>query len=299
MTLGIFATPKAFTGHVAAIQRNAIQSWLALDPSPQVLLMGDEPGIAEVSREFETVHLPFVERDDQGTPLVSDMFHKAGEHLNTEIICYINSDIILLEDFGHALARIRHKYFLMVGQRTDIEIEHELDFSLPDWQRIVRNDAVSTGVLHEPTGIDYFAYRKGTFTDLPPFAIGRPAWDNYMIHLARASRIPVIDASGQVLAVHQNHGYSHVSGGVSAVWSGVQAKRNIKLAGNPTRWLDIRDANWEMTHRTTRPKLALWSRRYWSTTLPVLHPSVSQIYRAVRKSLRRAAVRPRGKLKDQ
>ena len=42
-----FAMPKAFRGHVGMIQRNAIGSWLRLTPRPEILLFGDDEGIAE------------------------------------------------------------------------------------------------------------------------------------------------------------------------------------------------------------------------------------------------------------
>ena len=38
--------------------------------------------------------------------------------------------------------------------------------------------------------------------------IGRPGYDNWLIWRARRSRIPVIDATKELTAVHQNHDYN-------------------------------------------------------------------------------------------
>ena len=49
--LTLFTVPKPFRGHVGDIQRNAIESWRALRPSVQVVLVGDEDGVAEAARD--------------------------------------------------------------------------------------------------------------------------------------------------------------------------------------------------------------------------------------------------------
>jgi len=58
-------------------------------------------------------------------------------------------------------------------------------------------------------GLDYFIFPCGLFRDIPPFAVGRPAWDNWLVYKARSLGLPVIDATKMVTAIHQNHAYSH------------------------------------------------------------------------------------------
>ena len=50
--LTIFAVPKPFRGHIGVIQRNAIRSWTLLRPACDIILMGNEEGIAEIAAEF-------------------------------------------------------------------------------------------------------------------------------------------------------------------------------------------------------------------------------------------------------
>ena len=57
--LTIFAIPKAFRGHTATIQRNAITSWTMLHPRPEILLFGNESGTEEICRELEARSLRY------------------------------------------------------------------------------------------------------------------------------------------------------------------------------------------------------------------------------------------------
>jgi len=48
----LFSAPKPYTDpHIATIQRNAIKSWTLLS-DVEVLLIGDEKGVAEVADEL-------------------------------------------------------------------------------------------------------------------------------------------------------------------------------------------------------------------------------------------------------
>src|SRR5512139_3889059 len=98
-TLTIFTAPKPFTdAHNATLQRNAIGSWTCLGEDVQVILVGEEIGMAEAAAELGALHVPQVKRNPQGTPLVSDIFEQARRHSQSPILVYINADVILLPD---------------------------------------------------------------------------------------------------------------------------------------------------------------------------------------------------------
>ena len=78
--LTLFTAPKPFTDpHIDTIQRNALRSWLQL-PDVEVLVVGQEPGLAETADELGLKHLPAVARNQWGTPLVSSIFDLARRH---------------------------------------------------------------------------------------------------------------------------------------------------------------------------------------------------------------------------
>ncbi|HWO43099.1 MAG TPA: glycosyl transferase family 2, partial [Candidatus Eisenbacteria bacterium] len=134
--LTLFAIPKAFTGHISIIQRNAIQSWTLLRPQCEIVLFGDDAGTKDVAKDFEVKHVPHVARNELGTPLLNDMFETAQRIANHELLCFVNSDIILMSDFVRAVDRVRRwrGNFLMIGRRSDVRITEPLDFAQPDWE---------------------------------------------------------------------------------------------------------------------------------------------------------------------
>src|SRR5512143_1553035 len=103
----LFSAPKPFTNpHIAMIQRNAIHSWTLLI-DVEVILMGEENGLAEAARELGVKHLPNVARNESGTPLISSMFQLARENSNSDLLCIINADMILMPDFVEAALESR------------------------------------------------------------------------------------------------------------------------------------------------------------------------------------------------
>ncbi|MBV9609937.1 MAG: hypothetical protein JO187_10310, partial [Acidobacteria bacterium] len=117
------------------------------------------------------------------------------------------------------------------------------------------------------TAVDYFVFTKGLGRDLLPLALGRVGWDNWLIWHARSKGASVIDASEVVMAIHQNHDYSHHPGGAEAVWRGEEARRNRELIGDWYRLLTIKDANYRLTPgglRRSRRHTWLALKRAWS-----------------------------------
>jgi len=245
--LTLFSTPKPFRGDIETIQRNAIQSWLKLRPKCEIILFGDDEGTDEVAAEFGIKHISEVVRNEFGTPLLNSLFEKAQKISNYQLMAYVNADIILMNDFLEAIERIQKDSFLMVGQRWDIELKDTLKFDDPDWELHLKETVKERGILHAPTGIDYFVFPRGLFKDIPPFAIGRTAWDNWLVYQARVLGAAVIDATQVIMAVHPNHGYAHIPDGREGAWKGPEAKRNLELAGGSEHVFTIEDATHILT----------------------------------------------------
>ena len=287
----IFAMPKAFRGHIDVIQRNAIKSWTRLSIKPEIILLGTDEGTAEVAREFGLRHIPEVARNAEGTPLVSDLFAQGQRYAANDLLCYVNADIILLDDFSAAVEGIArfHSPLLMVGQRTDLDITRPIDFSDSVWERRLREEARASGALRPYTFIDYFAFSKGLYADLLPLALGRGGWDNWLIWRARSCKATVIDVSSAVLAVHQNHDYSHHPDGSKGVWNGPEAQRNRELIGLWYHKHTIEDASHHLTpHGLKRSYRHAWLvlKRAWSHPRGVVLLALEMLSRAFRRTSR-------------
>jgi tetratricopeptide (TPR) repeat protein len=253
----IFSVPKPFKDHVGIIQRNAIQSWTLLKPQPEIILLGDDEGTAEIAKEFGLIHIPSIEKNEFGTPLVSSIFEIAQNIATNSVLAYVNADIILMSDFISAVQQVESRFtsFLMVGQRWDMDLNYLIDFSVIDWENNLRNKTSSSGRLHESTGIDYFIFNKGFYKSVLPFAIGRTMWDNWLVYQALKQKAPVIDSTQNVFIIHQNHGYEHIKGGEHEAWKGTEAKRNLALGGGYENVRTIDHATWKFTASGLTPAL--------------------------------------------
>jgi len=229
----IFSCPKAMVGYIGTIQKNAILSWKKNIPDCNIILFGNEEGVADFSREWNIRNVDVVGTNEFGTPMLDSMFNRVQTISPSDYFCYVNSDIIICGGFLETLDLVSSKFdrFLIVGRRYDVDpgnYKHTVN---------LLETLVKPGeIMQLPVGswfqIDYFIYKKGDFLDFPPFAIGRPVWDNWMIkHARKDMHIPVIDASSTIVAVHQKHDYNHVPQARGNSWDGPEGDRNRDLAG--------------------------------------------------------------------
>lgn len=264
--LTIFSTPKAFKGHIGIIQRNAITSWTLLHPRPEIILFGDDEGTAEAAKDIGVLHVSQIARNEFGTPLLNDFFQRAEQLASHQTLCYVNADIILLQDFRDAVERTRDwsKRFLMVGQCWDTDIVEPLCFERPDWQEHLRGIVTSTAKQRAITGIDYFVFSAGLYSDIPPFGVGRTFWDNWLVWRVCHSGAPVVDATAVTVVVHQNHPFTWT-------WMGPEQKRNFELAGGWHTRYSIANAQYRLTptgikRDWARPLQARWELQHWIWT---------------------------------
>ncbi len=262
--LTLFGIPKPFRDHIGIIQRNAIRSWALLQPRCELILFGDDEGTAEMAMAVGAHHVPKVARNEYGTPLVNDIFEQAQGLAKHPLLCYINADIIVMNDILEAVTRIKSRRFLLIGQRWDIDITSLRNFDDPHWQASLRAEAHARGSLHGDTGVDYYVFPKGLWGRLPSFAVGRTTYDNWLIWRARSLGVPVIDATRVITCFHQNHDRTYESVGITSrdpaeqLDTSTEARRNLELAGGRRHVFTLRNANWMLTRRHLLPALSLW-----------------------------------------
>src|SRR5215208_3906635 len=248
----LFSAPKSFTDpHIAIIQRNAIKSWTLLS-DVEVILLGEETGLAEAAYELGVKHISNVKCNERGIPLISSMFQLAREISNSDLLCVINADMILMPDFFEAAYRshkLRDK-FVLLSQRWDLDITLPIEFT-EGWQNRLSSMVRRQGMLHRPAGSDFFLFPKSCYTVVPNFTIGRAGWDNWMIYKARKEKWSVIDCTPSVMIVHQNHDYSHLPGG-KPHYEHPDTNENIRLAGGEA---NVRYTIVDATHQLVGGKL--------------------------------------------
>ncbi len=264
--LTLFTAPKPFLGQARLHQRNALRSWLGLVPRPGILVFGDEPGIEEACAELGLRNCRDVEKSEFGTPLLSSVFRQAhrlsGE---SDLLAYSNADVVFLDDFPETIARVRKwsDRFLLVGRRVDIDADEELSLDGAG-KADLRRLALVRGEPRDGWWIDYFVFPRGLWETIPPFAVGRPKWDNWMVFDAIRRGIPVVDATAAILALHQRHGYAHVPRARGHLWLGPEGDLNERLAGGGEAAYSIHDATHHVVRGRVRRRLSMQPlRRRW------------------------------------
>ena len=197
---------KPFQGAANTHQWNALRSWIRACGNPEILVFSEVPGLPEVAAELGLTVVPDFPRGDDGRIRVDEAFRYAQKFGKYDRQFFINGDIIIMEDFALAFAAVHLPKFMMIGQRTDVDVEYQIDFSNEGAVEAARADLNQRGVLHLAWGLDYFAYTRGSIPDdLPPLYVGAAGWDNLMIFWCRRHGIPVVDATEDVKIFHENH----------------------------------------------------------------------------------------------
>ena len=234
--LTIFSVPKPFSGHAGIIQRNAVKSWSLLSPRPKIFLFGNETGIAEVCEDLDLTHIPSLQCNSVGTPCLREVFAIVEQQSDTKLLLFVNTDIILFNEVYSAIRRCLDRFdqFLVIGRRTELQVNDLVPFADTSWEKNLRKVADQQGFLQRPSHKDYFLFTRGLWKDMPGFAVGRASYDNALVQHAVDRKMPVIDATFAVTAIHQTHDYGHIKGGQQEAYKGKEAQTNYELA---RQWL--------------------------------------------------------------
>lgn len=293
--LTILAVPKAFRGHIATIQRNAIHSWLALSPRPQVILFADEQGTAEVAHELGAQYVAAAKRNEHGTPLLSGVIEEGKRLAVHNTMCYINGDIILTSEFGRAIQAVSQRLdrYLAISKRVNLDISEPMVFD-GEWESRLAEDVEKRGILASETFIDIFVFPKKCYERVPAFAIGRPWFDHWFIKFAIEAKMPVVELTPTAPLIHQNHDYAHVNGGMEAIWRSAETENNLKLYGKIMHDYTLDDAthqlrSGEIVQRERLKKGLAIRESLWELLVVKTYPWRKRL------GLRRATSEPAGK----
>lgn len=254
----IFTIPKAFDQErIKAIQSNALQSWISLGNSCEIFLVGNDAGVGQAADEAGVGHVPDVAINEFGTPRLDSAFSLVRQKAKNDILMYINADIILFKDLLEALALLPPREFLAVGRRWDLDIKELIDFGDAGSEKDLRERIGKEAVLHAPSGIDYFIFRRESFKNLPEFAVGRVGWDNWMIREARRLGYPAIDCTKAVTAIHQNHDYPAYNKDALRK-TNPEAKKNYSFTKSAPYFFTIEDCNYELADSRLKKRRLYW-----------------------------------------
>jgi hypothetical protein len=189
---------------------------------------------------------------------LSDIIETTRQRSVNKLLCYVNADILLLEEWSYALQSVVRQMdrFLVVARRLNVNVSQRINFE--EWSGLHKKELIAGGAAGSNNSIDVFVFPRETYRDVPPFSIGRAWFDHWFIKAARLNRIPVVDVTRVAQAIHQNHDYSHVKGGLDWVLRGQEAEKNRRLYGEEgfLRYTLV-DATHELTPKGKISRLVL------------------------------------------
>ena len=265
--LSLFSVPKPFVGDAAIIQHNAIASWTRLQGDCEIVLLGNDPGMAEVAARHGVRHEPTLPINELGTPLLGEVFSRMNTVARSAILGFVNADIILLSDFIWSVRTVArsNERFLLVSSRYNCRVGQPLVFER-GWESVLRKQARDENRMYPAAGSDLFVFPRGLFGSVPNFSVGRGYWDNWLLREARRMHVSLIDATAALTAIHQEHSYEHVPGipadsDEKLVYESEEGQLNLALAGGEGQLYTVFDANQVLTANgrlfsTWRPSFA-------------------------------------------
>jgi len=123
-------------------------------------------------------------------------------------------------------------------------VEESISF-FGNWAGCLNERAQQEGQQHGQTGSDYFIFPRQCFMQIPDFAVGRAGWDNWMIFWGRWQHWAVVDMTASLTAIHQNHGYGHLPGGVIH-YQQPETHDNVRMGGGRRTIFKLSDATHDL-----------------------------------------------------
>mgnify|MGYP003110335735 CR=1 FL=1 len=190
---------------------NAFKTWARL--GVDVHLWGpDNDEFKELLSSYNITLHPEGSLSESGLPFLDSLLDSMLSVVSTDYMCYINADIMIFPDFLASASFLQEnvKDFFMVGQRYDWFSPHLISDS---WtQKDIQKVVSENGAIHDPCGIDYFLFKTDFLrgVTIPPFIVPKFRWDQWFIGLSKVGRIPLIDATATVQAIHSDPISRHV-----------------------------------------------------------------------------------------
>jgi hypothetical protein len=203
-TCTVFAAMRPFVGEFAALQRNAVLSWLAVRPACHVVLIEDEAGTtAHAVADLPVIVRTGVRRSGLGAPLFDSFVDLGARVAPGDTLLCTTADVLFPPGLGDVLDAVKREMrgrdYLVVAGRHDVSAPP--DVSQPSWFESLR-----AGVRPDyRRGIDMWAYPSRMALRPPPFPIGRHGTDGWVVYDMKRRGIPVIDITAEAPMIHQRH----------------------------------------------------------------------------------------------
>lgn len=205
-------TTKPYDDYNRVIQINAISSWLRLNVDKIVIINSSDSDNRKYFNANNVNVVPFKRQSSMGVPYVKDVFESGyGDYKNGDVLCYINADMILHDDFVFSINSIpteTYDNFLIGGRRWSWKDKNAF-LSIQSFPMDLEN-VKSNGSLDPSCATDYFVHNKELYENIIPsdMMIARCNWDMWL-NATAMERGKTIDITNTCFAIHPHHGYGN------------------------------------------------------------------------------------------
>lgn len=254
--LTIFSTCKPFVGQDDINQRTALYSWSRIRAS-YIVLIGDEKGTREIAKEYGYAWIKDVQRGEDigkasSAPLLDDLFRLGISAADTDVVCYVNSDIILSQSFAYQILKMlgaKEDEAFIIGSRREFKLLNVIENGKGIDKLFEEKDKI-TWRGNGAAGADYFAFHSNFFENkihIPKFLVGRFSWDSWLMWVAMFLSSKPINATEKIPVLHPEHAYTTIG------YDGFDAGAyNRELA--PEQFVASNDRRWESTTLRNRSR---------------------------------------------
>ncbi|MBF0432456.1 MAG: glycosyltransferase family 2 protein [Fibrobacteria bacterium] len=287
-----FTTYKSFEGQLALTQTNAIKSWYRLGKNVEIILFDENAQAEKIAKRFGLRYIPNIKKNEKGTPYLSEMFAETMKLAINDLVCYINCDIILPQDFLEKVAivnrNLKHKY-LLVGRRYNMDVDSEIPFTNTNEMNAFFAAARKQAMHYDVSAIDYFLFPRYFYNHIPPFLAGRAGFDNWLVWYGRRHGT-VVDGSDSLFVIHQNHDYMHLykkKQGSTKKFKNQNVCNKLGLEGEDkiynkqflgkkgNRAMNILDATWKLQGNVLVKKNSPEERMRYVNRLHLVYPEIA------------------------
>ena len=246
----VFITiPRSFVYPYIVRQENCLHAIKRYNQNSEIILYSDDDGVDDYARKYGYI-TPKIVKKIGNLPLVNQAISFAAEKFPNSKICYINSDILVLDPLIDILQLIKSNglnEYMLVCRRTEVVLNSVLTYDEFDY--VVENYKKDNSHGRD-TAIDFFLFDSSMVNkiDMPDFSVGRPGWDNWLAARARIINIPLIDISDVITIGHQDHLQVHDKSGWDINWS-VWTKHGI------SNFSSLLDCNYKIVRKKDNLKL--------------------------------------------
>jgi len=190
---------------------NSLRSYTMLHGVAEVIvLVEDSQSCALVPKELSIIKCEALERGCRHAtffkPTMGCIFRQLRRVATTEVLVFVNSDIVLFDGLMAAVHKLKavFKKYVIIGRRLDVRHEVQVDVQNKPAHLALERNVLKNGVLHGNHGLDYFVMKAEHLpTDFPEFLIGTWRWDNTLLALFMSRGFDILDGTSVITALHQ------------------------------------------------------------------------------------------------